>query len=254
MRIWNLRLNLDELNAANLSGMTDQIRSELWLGLVYGCNGLDMPEGSSKHLRSTFEIGSAWRGEALAHQEKMSLGGKASAENRKQKTGTAQPTKPRSTFEAPSEGSSNQSTIYNLQSTNQQPEKASSPSRARGPRKPKKQIHIPEEYLKDLQVICDDWPRRSKKQEGGYQDLRIWTDPADLWEAMTKNFPNDDPALMIKCGLVYLDQILPEPSEFDLRKPEPPSFCYAMMNFYGPKMAYWKLKKEAARAKMEEQK
>lgn len=106
---------------------------------------------------------------------------------------------------------------------------------------------VPAQHLDDLNVLCSDWPRFFVGDRGK-QVLRVWSDPADLWDAMNKNFPSDDPALMIKCGLVYLDQILPEPGSYDLRNPAPPKFCCSMMNFYGPKFAYWKLHKEKARA------
>lgn len=240
-------MNLDTFNSGYAALDNDQERAEFVSGLYKGMNGGKVKDDCSDPMSVGFAIGEEMRKEAEGFRERSVENGAKRKSNRNDQTVDHE-------VYQTVDLTCTQSTIHNPQSTIQQPEKASSPSRARGPRKPKKQIHIPEEYLKDLQVICDDWPRRSKKQEGGYQDLRIWTDPADLWEAMTKNFPNDDPALMIKCGLVYLDQILPEPNEFDLRDSEPPSFCYAMMNFYGPKMAYWKLKKEAARAKMEEQK
>ena len=255
MRIWNLRLNLDELNAINLVGLSESIRSDLWTGLVYGCNGLELPEGASKHLQATFELGSAWRQEAEAHSERMSQGGRSSVESRRAKHGTAQPSKlVRTSLELPPEGSPNQSNIEYLESINNNPEteKASSPQGARPPRQRKSVSSIPDEFLKDLNVLCEDWPSKFVGSDGKVQPLRNWSDPADLWEAMGKYFPQDDKALMIKCGLVYLDQIMPPPEPGDLRPPKPPAFCAAMRNFYGPQKAYWKNHKAAARERMEE--
>ena len=232
-RLWNLRLNLDELNALNLVGMSEQIRSDLWTGLIFGCNGMELPEGVSKYLQSGFELGSAWRAEAEDHVERMASGGRASAQSRKAKHGTAQPSKVvRSTIEAPSEGSLNQSTIYNLESnTTNKPTK---------PRKAKKDTtQIPAEFLEALTGLCKNWPSFNTGSDGEKSDLRKWTDPVDLWEAMVKNFPNDDKKLMINCGLVHLTNIKPK-REFDK-----PGFAYAMCNFYGPKQAHWKKLKGA---------
>ena len=246
-RIWNLRLNVDEFNSVYGSAYTDAERSLVLTGLFAGINSGTPPEQCSRFVLDAFTIARAWREEAEQHLERKSRAGKASAESREKRFGGANPRlnceQDVNTVQVVLEQNVNQSTIPN-------PLTVQPPT---PPKKKKDRSSIPEEFRHDLEVLCSDWPSKSKKKEGGFQALRKWTDPPDLWEAMTKYFPNDDPALMIKCGLVYLDEILPEPGEFDLRQPEPPAFCYAMCNFYGPKLAYWKLKKEAARAKMEKQ-
>ncbi len=224
MRIWNLRLNLDELNALNRTGMTEAIRSDLWIGLVYGCNGLDLPEGASKHLRATFELGSAWRQEAEAHSERMSQGGKSSVESRKAKHGTAQPPKVvRTSLELPSEGSPNQSTIYNLQSTNNNPktEKASSPSRARSVKK-EEIPPLPEELLSFLETLTRDWPRKS------HDGRRVTIlRPKDTWDKICKNRGDDDPKIPVNAALAYLDT-------------NPTSYVIGMDNFFGKDRKYTK--------------
>ena len=231
-------MNLDTFNSGYAALDTDQERAEFVSGLYKGMNGGKVKDDCSDPMSVGFAIGQEMRLEAEGFRERSVENGAKRKSNRNDQMVDH---KVHQTVDQ----TCTQSTIYNPQSTNVLPPKS--------PRKKKDNSSIPEEFRHDLEVLCADWPSKSKKKEGGFQALRKWTDPPDLWEAMTKYFPNDDPALMIKCGLVYLDEILPEPSEFDLRKPEPPSFCYAMCNFYGPKLAYWKLKKEEARAKMEEQ-
>lgn len=108
------------------------------------------------------------------------------------------------------------------------------------PRKAKKDTtKIPAEFLGVLTDLCKNWPSFNTGSDGEKSVLRKWTDPVDLWEAMVKNFPNDDKRLMINCGLVHLANIKPK-REFDK-----PGFAYAMCNFYGPKQAHWKKLKGA---------
>lgn len=245
-----LHMNLDEFNAVCGSAFTESERSALLGGLQLGCNGGCLPEGASNSLRSGFEVASGWRANADGFKAKSSEGGKKSAENRKLKYGTSNPKGVRRDFEVGSEvgfvDTTKQSLIPNPLSLN-----PTSPPQPPKRRVKKDTSQIPTDLLQGLGVLCSDWPRFSQKPDGPRQDLRLWSDPVDLWEAMCKYFPLDDKALMVKCGLVYLDKIIPITDGPDPRPQTPPAFAYAMANFYGPKLAYWKNFKEDAQKTME---
>lgn len=103
MSLWNLRMNLDELNSLLAKCYCDTDRAQAFQGLVIGANGGAIPElepedtseVSSKTLRKSlragFEVGSKWRVEAEQFREKQRLGGKRSAETRAATYGSAQP-------------------------------------------------------------------------------------------------------------------------------------------------------------------
>lgn len=214
-RIWNLRLNIDELNAVFGMAFSDSDRSDTLIGLFLGCNGGEIPEGSSKVVRRGFEVGSAWRLEAEAHQERMSMGGRASAESRRAKAGTAQPSKVvRSTFE----GSSNQSTIYNPQSKEVPPT-----PKGKAARKVKDQpIPIPDNLLPFLEELQASWPRRN------HDGKRVTIlRPVDMWDKICKNRQTDDPRVCINAGLFYLEG-------------KPTSYIIGMDNFFGQARKYTK--------------
>ena len=104
-------MNLDEFNAACGGAFTESDRSALLGGFQLGCNGGELPEGSSRVVRSGFEVASKWRDEAELYKETSSIGGKRSAEARKLKYGTSNPKGVRSDFEGGLEEGANQSPI-----------------------------------------------------------------------------------------------------------------------------------------------
>lgn len=128
-RFWNLRLNMDLFNGAYMKLRSDSDRLEYFLGWHLGCLDGDLSEGDSKPFQAGFEVGHAMVEEAKAFSEKQSLRGQASAESRRATRGTAQPsrtehrTAAEPPFEPPFDISSNQSTIHNPQSTNEQTKK-----------------------------------------------------------------------------------------------------------------------------------
>ena len=109
-RTWNLRLNLDELNALAMSLFSDQERIDAFQGLVLGCNAGTLPEQCSNGVRRSFDIGLGWRHEAEEFRDRKSKGGKASVDFRREKFGTAQPS---NSVRTEPEQCSNQSTIHN---------------------------------------------------------------------------------------------------------------------------------------------
>jgi hypothetical protein len=124
MRTWNLRLNLDELNALAVSSFTDQERIDAFHGLVLGCNAGTLPEQCSNGVRRSFEIGLSWRHEAEGFKDRKAKAGKVSAETRKAKFGTAQP--PNSVRTDP-ERCPNQTTNHKPQTSNPENNKPTDP-------------------------------------------------------------------------------------------------------------------------------
>lgn len=92
-RIWNLRLNLDEWNAAVGGLFTSEERSLFLQGFTLGCNGGALPEQCSNSARTGFEQGLKARNEAEEFKKAKSDAGSRSAESRKEKFGSAQPSK-----------------------------------------------------------------------------------------------------------------------------------------------------------------
>ena len=98
-RIWNLRINLDAFNAAFAALAEDGERGQFLAGLSRGMNAGALRDGASAPFLEGFQFGLSMREEAEAFQAKQRDFGKASAEARLAKYGTAQP--PRNTFEGP---------------------------------------------------------------------------------------------------------------------------------------------------------
>ena len=92
-RVWNLRLNLDEFNSLIASVFTDGDRALLLQGLSLGCNGGPLPDGVPPAFMRGWMFGNSSRDEAEEFKARQSAKGKASAEARKEKSGTAQPIK-----------------------------------------------------------------------------------------------------------------------------------------------------------------
>lgn len=150
MRIWNLRLNLDEFNALYGVAFTPDDRSQVLMGLFVGCNGGDLPEDTSKLVRRGFEVSSVWRSEAEGYALAKSEGGKTSAKIRQSKYGTPQPSKsPRTEVEDTSKSprtdpepipNPQSFDLYNPQEKDMSPSAPCSPSGKVKKEKPPKKI------------------------------------------------------------------------------------------------------------------
>ena len=106
--------------------------------------------------------------------------------------------------------------------------------RAGKPKKEKIKTLPPEELLEDLTTICNDWPRRTSYDEK-QAIVSVLCRPEDLWGRMMKFEPNEDPTLMIRCAMGYLDSLDERPKDY---RGLIPNVC-AMTNFFGEK-ALWK--------------
>ena len=125
-RPWNLRLNLDEFNGLIASVFTDYDRALILQGIALGTNGGSLPDGAPPSFLKAYEVGLKMYEEAVEYQEGQARRGRASAEKRREKFGTAQPNRTEPPFEPPfepgfeppSEPNDNlQSTNDDLQST-----------------------------------------------------------------------------------------------------------------------------------------
>ena len=90
-RTYFIRMNLDECNALQMSLWNDTDRLHGFQGMLLGCNGGPSPANAPDAFLRGWEIGYGWRQEAEQFRATRSHGGKASAEARKEKLGTAQP-------------------------------------------------------------------------------------------------------------------------------------------------------------------
>jgi hypothetical protein len=170
-----------------------------------------------------YAIGTEMRGEAEAFRAKAVETGSMRKSNRNDHT-----------VHGPVDGTvdqgGTQSTILNLQSTNNNPpsKKESSPSRARPSAKKKEPATPPEHILPKLATIAKDWPRHSD-YKGVPTRVSVLARPADVWDRIVRFVAEPDRELAANCGLVYLDEI-------DLRDKGVdgliPNVC-AMTNFYG---------------------
>lgn len=128
-RIFSVRLNLDDM-AASLEFLEGDASLADWLrGFRYGLRGAPSRWDGGPGAAG-FRIGASALAEAHEFQLAKSDGGKKSAEARKEKTGTAQPSRTRledtsntlrtqlEDTSVKNDNSSNQSLIVNLQSTN----------------------------------------------------------------------------------------------------------------------------------------
>ncbi len=103
-RIWSLRLNLDDFNSEYLKLRNDGDRFAFFLGFHCGCMNGDLNESDSKPFESGYGIGSSMHAKALALSQVNAGSAKSSVATRRQKYGTAQPSK-----RTPSERSSERS-------------------------------------------------------------------------------------------------------------------------------------------------
>jgi len=122
-RPWNLRLNLDDFNGLVSSVYSDSDRALLLQGIALGANGGDAPDSAPAPFLRAWEIGRKMYQEALEFQAAQSERGKASADKRRERSGTAQPSRREPPFEPPFEppiepNDNLQSTNLNPQSTN----------------------------------------------------------------------------------------------------------------------------------------
>lgn len=92
-RTWNLRLNLDEFNALVASLYSDADKALAIQGMMLGANCGALPEGTPPAFRRGWDLGNRMHKEAAAFQEAQAERGRASAEKRRERTGSAQPHK-----------------------------------------------------------------------------------------------------------------------------------------------------------------
>ena len=122
-RIFNIRLNLDQM-ADGLDRCMSDADFAAWVrGFRLGCRGVGViPVGWPEPAINGHALGLAGYSEALAYQHDGARGGRASAEARKSSQGTARPTKPNINppSNPPSNPGPNQSTIDNRQSIKDQ--------------------------------------------------------------------------------------------------------------------------------------
>jgi len=90
-RIWKVQLNIDSLNAVSMGLPTDEACAQAWRGLCLGVNGYPLPADAPASMVMGFEIGAASHAEALGFMERQSNNGKQSAQSRRKRYGTAQP-------------------------------------------------------------------------------------------------------------------------------------------------------------------
>ena len=218
-RTWKIQINLDEFNALCGAAFTEAERSALLGGLQLGCNNGTLPEHCSNIVRTAFEAALGWRQETEGFRLKQSGAGKASAEARKAKFGSANPNAVRTDLEHSS----------NL-TNNQQPSKPT-------PKKRSHQHHdIPEGLVPRLEALCRDWPGSFVNREGQKQRLPKLTHAQDLWDQMIKFFPKDNPEEMIAAGEKHIAPQKVDEWSFETK---PKGFTIAMTNFYG-QQARWK--------------
>lgn len=216
-RIWSIRINLDEFNSLFGMAFSEHEKAEMLVGLSAGLNNARIPEQCSSGVRAAFEVGLEWRAGAEASQGKQSNAGLASAEARKMKFGTAQPS---NVVRTDLEQSSN--LTLNPKPLTVQPEKRSSPSRARSSRKKEEIPPIPDDLLPFLETLTSDWPRKS------HDGRRVTIlRPVDSWEKICKNRGTDEPRVCINAGLAYLDT-------------HPTEYVIGMDNFFGQARKYTK--------------
>ena len=257
-RIWNLRLNLDTLNALYTTAYTDGLKGEAFTGLMIGLNGGLIPEQCSSIVRSSFDIGCEMRAEAMSYVKSKAEAGKKSAERRKGLTGSSRPTPHEhcsSSVRTDPEQCSNsvqgvfeecsrsvrtnlQSTIYNLQSNNSTNESAA-PKRAA---KRKEMPTPPEDLIPFLVEIISRWPKKTVYKNSSGQPYRVdvgrLATPQHLWSRILKFCPGEDPKLAMNCAFVYLEEREKVPVVALDGKDYPPNICF-MTNFYGEK-GLWK--------------
>lgn len=102
-RPWNLRLNLDDFNGLVSSVYSDYDRALILQGIALGANGGSLPDGAPPSFLKAFEVGAKMYQEALEYQALQAERGRASAEKRRQSTGSAQPKRSEPPFEPPFE-------------------------------------------------------------------------------------------------------------------------------------------------------
>lgn len=177
-RIWNLRINLDEFNAALGSVFTDEDRALLLQGMGLGFNGGLCSNSVPAPFRTGYVIGFESRNEADGYQQKKSIAGLASAETRKGRYGTAQPSKEtRTVLEQCSNGvrtvlerCPNQSPIPNPLTNNPQPpiatecegEPSAKVAKVKKPRGRDYNIAalgIKDEVMTQAERVWNEWPK-----------------------------------------------------------------------------------------------
>lgn len=94
---WSLRFNLDSFNHLCARLRTDEDRLLAFQGLSLGVNGGECQEDDARAFRMGWELGNAMHEESIEFRRQQAERGRASAEKRKEATGSAQPKGPPTT-------------------------------------------------------------------------------------------------------------------------------------------------------------
>ncbi len=121
-------MNLDELNQAKHTVYTDADKAAMFDGIVMGCNFADLPGGVPQSFVSGYALGRKWRQEAEDFMESSANSGRAGAEAKRLKYGTAQPIRktPLENSLAPLGESPYQATSHKPQALSVQPQATTS--------------------------------------------------------------------------------------------------------------------------------
>lgn len=224
-RCWKLQINLDTFNASFAALDTAEEKADFLTGLSRGMNGGKVKDDCSDPMSVGFAVGSDMRQEAEGFRLNASINGSKRKSNRNDHSVHQEVDQ---TVHHPGHPILNPIS-NNPISTNPPTEKEPSSSRARkSAGKKNEPLPIPEEFLPMLEAICKHWPRRTT-YSGEQANVSLLSRPADLWARIKKFFPSEDPALMLKCALAYLDSLDERPKDF---RGLVPNVC-AMTNFYG---------------------
>lgn len=234
MRTWNLRLNLDEFNALAMAAFSDQDRSDILRGLVLGCNAGTPPEQCSLLVQRSFTVGLSWRQEAEDFKGLKALAGKASAEARQNKLGTANPRANREQVvngvPTDREQAVNQSTIHNPLILNPLNDKQPPTPLPGGKRKRRKATDIIQGFSEDVKRVVSTlaplWPTE------GTEERTSPTSPQDFCQRIAEILEaGNDADVLIQAAKDYIS--IPQ------RKYAAPQFFFGKTGWGGKGEAKW---------------
>lgn len=232
-RIWNLRINLDEFNAALGSVFTDEDRALLLQGMGLGFNGGLCSNTVPAPFRTGYAMGLESRKEADGYQQKKSIAGLASAETRKERYGTAQPSKePRTLFVhcssdvlTVSERCPNQSPIPNPLTNNPQTPNPKSKKRSRVDGLT---AEVPMEILLAVNSIMDSTPI---EDQGGRKIRAVRAEVLNRVQGILASHTAVAPDDLVEAWRNYLDS--------NPRSIKAPQYFFGKLENQGPNGANW---------------
>lgn len=197
-RTWTVRVNLDDLGAEMLVLDSDAERGAWMTGFQVGAAGGPCRETWSDAKRRGWEFGSRSFAEAEKFRAKKAAAGQASADARRSRSGSAQPSKPpqpRTPAEQCSsdvrgniEYVSNQPTANSQQPTakNEQP---SPPTPQGGKRAPRMVPPSEQEWVAYCSETWPDWHPECAAESWAYYEAKGWrigTAPCRDWKAVAR--------------------------------------------------------------------